>query len=159
GSGPHESWHHALDWSRRSAVVSLIQLRSPALDEGDDLLHQFGHVDREAPEQRGYWIVLHDHSATSLSDRLRYQVVPHDNAASSPRVSKAAQRDGGRPVPLILDVDRLGYRGSFPVLMLGPGRLQLPHNAMTKPGQDVVHFSHHSPPPFRPRTNEARVLV
>jgi hypothetical protein len=32
--------------------------------------------------------------------------------------------------------------------MLGPGRLQLPHNAMTKLGQDVVHFSHHSPSPF-----------
>ena len=30
--------------------------------------------------------------------------------------------------------------------MLGPGQLQLPHNAMTKLGQDVVHFSH--PPPF-----------
>jgi len=26
-------------------------------------------------------------------------------------------------------------------------RLQLPHNAMTKLGQDVVHFSHHSPSP------------
>jgi hypothetical protein len=32
--------------------------------------------------------------------------------------------------------------------MLGPGRLQLPHNAMTKLGVDVVHFSHHSPSPF-----------
>jgi hypothetical protein len=64
-------------------------------------------------------------------------------------MSKAAQRDGSRPPPLILDVDRLGHRGagSFPVsfLMLGPGRLQLPHNAMTKLRQDVVHFSHHSP--------------
>jgi hypothetical protein len=64
-------------------------------------------------------------------------------------VSKAAHRDGSRPLPL-LDVDRLGHRRSFPVslLMLGPGRLQLPYNAMTKLGQDVVHFSHHSPSPF-----------
>ena len=58
-------------------------------------------------------------TATSVGvDRLGYRVVPHDNTAISPRVSKAAQRDGSRPVPLILDVDRLGHRGSF--LMLGP---------------------------------------
>ena len=67
--------------------------------------------------------------------------------AISVRVSKAAQRDGSRPPPL-LDVDRLGHSGSFPVSFLGPGRLQLPHNAMTKLGQDVVHFSHHFPSPF-----------
>ena len=50
----------------------------------------------------------------------------------------------------LLDVDWLGHSGSFPVnfLMLGPGRLQLPHNAMTKLGQDVVHLSHHSPSPL-----------
>jgi hypothetical protein len=60
-------------------------------------------------------------------------------------VNKAAHRDGSRPPPL-LDVARLGRRGSHPVgfLMLGLGRLQLPHNAMTKLGQDVVHFSHQS---------------
>jgi hypothetical protein len=65
-------------------------------------------------------------------------------------VSKAAQRDGSRPVPLILDVNRLGHHRSF--LMLGLSRLQLPHNAMTKLGQDVVHFSHHSPSPSSSRT-------
>jgi hypothetical protein len=49
GSGPHEScWRDALGCSRRCVVI--IQFRSPALDEGDDLLHQFGHVAREAPE-------------------------------------------------------------------------------------------------------------
>jgi hypothetical protein len=70
-------------------------------------------------------------------------------------VSKAAQRDGSRPPPLV-DVDRLGHRGAFLVrfLMLGLGRLQRPHNAMTKLGQDVVHFSHHSPS-FISFTNEA----
>jgi len=54
GSGPHEScWRDALGWPRCSAVLSLIQFRNPALDEGDDLLHQFGHVKREAPDQQG----------------------------------------------------------------------------------------------------------
>jgi hypothetical protein len=43
--------------------------------------------------------------------------------------------------------------------MLGPGRLQLPHNAMTKLGQDVVHFSHHSPSPSSsPLRTSERVL-
>jgi hypothetical protein len=118
-------WRYTLGWPRRSAVLSLIQFRSPALDEGDDLLHQFGHVDREAPEQRGYWIVPHDHTATSLRvDRLGYRVVLHDNSAVSPRASKAAQRDGSRPVPLILDVDRLGYRDSLRLLL--PASEELP---------------------------------
>jgi hypothetical protein len=39
GSGLHEScWHDALGWPRCSAVLSLIQFRNPALDEGDEVM-------------------------------------------------------------------------------------------------------------------------
>jgi hypothetical protein len=78
------------------------------------------------------------------------------STAISLRVSKAAQRDGSRPLPL-LDVDRLGHR-PVSLLMLGSVRLQLPHNAMTKLGQDVVHFSHHFPSPSS-FTNEASAYL
>jgi hypothetical protein len=48
--GPQESgWCDALGWPRRSAVI-FTQLCGPALDEGDHLLHQFGHVARKALE-------------------------------------------------------------------------------------------------------------
>jgi hypothetical protein len=67
----------------------------------------------------------------------------------------------------MFDVDRLGHREFLLVsFLLAPGRLRRPtfewaHNAMTKLGQNVLNFSHHSPPPSPSslRTNEARVLV
>jgi hypothetical protein len=53
GSSRHESsWHGALGWPRPSAVIS-IHFRGTALDEGDDLFHQFGHLAREAFEETG----------------------------------------------------------------------------------------------------------
>jgi hypothetical protein len=78
----------------------------------------------------GYWIVPNDNIAIALSARraldwFGYRTVLHDSTAISPRVNKAAERDGSRPVPLILDADRPGHRTllvSF--LMLGRGRLR-----------------------------------
>jgi hypothetical protein len=34
--------------------------------EGDDLLHQFRYLGREAPDQWEYWITLHDNATISL---------------------------------------------------------------------------------------------
>jgi hypothetical protein len=71
-------WRDALGHCRYSAVISP-RFRNPALDEGDNLLKEAGHVAREAPDQLGYRVAF------------------HPNPAISPRMRKAAQRDGSRP--------------------------------------------------------------
>jgi hypothetical protein len=95
----------------RGAAISLFWFGRPTFDERDDLLKQFGHVDRHAPDQLRYLgcrVVLNGTAAISSKvDWLRCQGVL--GSTISPGMSEASQRDGGRPVPLV-EVDWLGHR-------------------------------------------------